>query len=78
MEIEFLCKNKKESGIIFEDIKYAISSVGILASINIIDNEDYIMSKGVPKVPAMLINGKLIFFGKIPDREQLIEEFNKY
>ena len=32
---------------------------------------------GVLLTPAVLVNGKIVFSGRVPTREELIQEFNK-
>ncbi len=77
MYIELLSSDNKEGEGLLEDVRYAISSIGALAQITLISDEDSIMSRGVTKTPALLIDGKLKYLGEIPSRYILADEFKK-
>lgn len=56
---------------LYTKVGEVVTDLGIRADLKKIEDLETILSYGVMSVPALVINGKLIFAGKNPNKEEI-------
>ncbi len=78
MRIDVLCDKGSLSDELMRDVEHAVGNVGILADIHRVTDAAKIMECGVTKPPAILIEGRLEFYNKIPTIGEIEKALEKY
>jgi len=58
---------------LYKHVEEVISENNIIATLEKIEDVEKIMAYGIMSVPALIINNKIIFAGKSPNKDQIKE-----
>ena len=71
MKIEVLCKKTEAN------VREAIQRLGISAEVAHVYDMKEIILRGVSQTPAVMVDGKLVVAGRVPEVEELMELLKK-
>ena len=77
LKIEVLGPGRAKCDDTFEKVKQVLSELKLEAEPIKVTDVFQIIDRGVNFTPALMINGKLIFQGKVPTQEQIREILNE-
>jgi len=76
MEIKVLGTGCSKCNVLFDRTKQAIQETGNSTEIEKIEDIQKIMSFGVMSLPALVIDGKVVMYGKVPSVEYIKKLIN--
>ncbi len=75
MKVKVLGTGCPSCKVLYKKVEEVIEELGINAELEKVDDLQKIMEYGVMSVPALVINEKVKFFGKSPNKEELKKYF---
>ncbi|MBI5445071.1 MAG: TM0996/MTH895 family glutaredoxin-like protein [Deltaproteobacteria bacterium] len=71
MKLEVLGPGCAKCGKLYEATKEAVQKAGVAAEVAKVDDLAQIMKHGVLSTPALVIDGKVAFSGKVPSSDEI-------
>lgn len=74
----FLGSHRKSDKISYKNVKQAIEDMGYSDKLVYVKNNTEIIKFGVTKTPALVVDGKVVTYGKFLEVEDVKELFNRF